>query len=268
MPEQIVALSPSKHRNLALKKNRNYTFARDRIFVPVWGVEFSYACQSFPLGFYKQDAGWTPVAVTGLRPNENLFVNAGGRWLGEYIPATLRAHPFVMANKEGKSDPVVGIFEDDPLLVETAGTPGPELEPLFTAQGEPAPLVLRIKDFLDQLNSSKETTRTLLHQLEMMELLTPWELQCKDPDSGQPINVRGLHKIDEARLNSLDDESFLTLRQKQALPFIYAHLLSTRLVFRLEKLLRIGAHKKGKQAEVEQDLKDILVGDDELFKFD
>lgn len=55
-------------------------------------------------------------------------------------------------------------------------------------------------------------------------MIIPWQISVDSPAGRQ--NVAGLHRIDEARLNTLKDENFLGLRANGALAIAYAQLLS------------------------------------------
>ncbi|MGM0760015.1 MAG: SapC family protein [Thermodesulfobacteriota bacterium] len=41
-----------------------------------------------------QQETYIPVLLTGLGSEQNLFVNADGKWIGNYLPACVRTGPF------------------------------------------------------------------------------------------------------------------------------------------------------------------------------
>jgi len=65
-------------------------------------------------------------------------------------------------------------------------------------------------------------------------LITPWELNLKQGEEVVPVT--GLFRVDEAALNKLDDDDFLTLRKAGGLPVVYAQLLSMTQLTVLERL--------------------------------
>ena len=65
-------------------------------------------------------------------------------------------------------------------------------------------------------------------------LFTPLGMQVQDGDKTK--NISGCYVINEERLGKLSDELFLSIRAKQYLPAIYAHLLSLGQTERLVTL--------------------------------
>ena len=90
--ERPVPLNRTAHKDLRLKPIPNMKFALDAHSVPLTGVEFGLAARDLPIVFAGNDIGDAgPVALLGLRQNENLFVDANGQWAPNvYIPAFVR----------------------------------------------------------------------------------------------------------------------------------------------------------------------------------
>lgn len=261
----VAALSYNRHSHLALKKARDYQFAAKKNFVPVWGSEIFKAALYYPVGFVQKNSLWSTFAVTGLRPEENLFVDVHGRWIGEYVPATLRAHPFVLANLPGQSDPVLGIIEDDPALVARDELSGGDINPLFTELGKHSDITQKATQLLNMIARNRQATRQFIDQLSKLNLLVPWEIYSRDPESGKEINVQAIYKVDETRFNSLTDQDVLSLWRSRQIGLVYAHLLSIPNVSRLEKLL----HSRANQKSPSRLSHSAFLGDgDDLFRFD
>src|SRR5690606_12996331 len=93
--EQPQAMQPGLHGKLSIVKQTGYAFAARANSVPLVSGEFATACRHFPIVFTdgQQPA---PVAVLGLRGQENLFVDGDGQWRANtYIPAYIRRYPFI-----------------------------------------------------------------------------------------------------------------------------------------------------------------------------
>src|SRR3954462_3675911 len=90
--ERPVALSRDAHRHLRLVSSRaSFSYARATNCVPLACSEFSLAATEYPIVFTADNNGESvPVALLGIRENENLFVSADGAWQGAYIPAFVR----------------------------------------------------------------------------------------------------------------------------------------------------------------------------------
>lgn len=76
-------------------------FAGETNSVILAGVEFSEAAKEYPIVFTQAGDKVVPVALLGLRNEENLFVDGKGGWDGRYIPSFVRRYPFILAETGG-----------------------------------------------------------------------------------------------------------------------------------------------------------------------
>ena len=83
-----IFLNSVTHKSVKVAPVGNYKFARELNSVLIVGQEFLEAAKFFPVVFTKGEGGEVvPVAILGLRNNENLFVEKDGKWReGAYIP--------------------------------------------------------------------------------------------------------------------------------------------------------------------------------------
>ena len=92
-----VPLDAKEHANLALKQNFGFGFTTGVNAVPINLIEMPQICHYYPIAF-SPDGNATPVAILGLRDNENLFLNADNTWeANTYIPAYIRRYPFIFS---------------------------------------------------------------------------------------------------------------------------------------------------------------------------
>ena len=130
-------LTAEAHGKLALNDKANFAFAAKAISIPINAVEVPVA-RSYPIVFASV-APYIPLAVVGLRRDENLFVDAKGVWdPAAYIPAYVRRHPFALAESGAKdqfalcimSNPCVWARRAAPAVqgrqAHRAGAPGVE----------------------------------------------------------------------------------------------------------------------------------------------
>ena len=96
-------------------------------------------------------------------------------------------------------------------------------------------------------------------------VITEWSLKIKGQDQEKP--VAGLFRIDETKLNSLEDEQFIKLRKTGSLPIAYAQLFSMNQVSRLSELVKYHAREAQKQENLEPDI-DQLFGHQGVLNFD
>ncbi|WP_340646641.1 SapC family protein [Phenylobacterium sp.] len=226
-----VALHPTAHGATGLAEALDYGFARKTNAIPVSLSEIPIAALSYPIAF-TTEGGARPVAVVGLREDENLFVDANGAWLeGAYVPAYVRRYPFILAEYgEGDDLGVQLCIEDHPeILVQGAG------QPLF-ADGEPSRLVKSAFDFCKSLRAADLATAPFVEALVACGLLEGRAATIQLPTGGD-LKMAGFATIDEARLRALPDEVFLLLRRQGWMSAVYAQMHSTLNWARLGDLL-------------------------------
>lgn len=211
-------ISRERHASQRWQRHTSYAFAAHETVVPLAAAELPKAAMSLPLAFIEQDGGFVPVAVLGLQAGSNLLVGAEGRWMGAYIPAALRSHPFRLAPTEDGQQ-VLCIDEESGLV-----TGGPAGERFFNDDGQTAQATLDILHFLNQLDQSRLATLVACAVLQKHQLIRPWPIAVKT-DAGEQ-QIAGLFQIDEAALIQLPGEVLHELAQAGALPVAYCQLLS------------------------------------------
>ena len=97
-----VPLNKNDHKDKKISSiGRNFMFAGETNSVILAGVEFSEAAKEYPIVFTQAGDKVVPVALLGLRNEENLFVDGKGGWDGRYIPSFVRRYPFILAETGG-----------------------------------------------------------------------------------------------------------------------------------------------------------------------
>src|SRR6185312_10054152 len=205
--EHPVPLNRADHKDLRLKNVAHVKFAMNTHSVPLTGPEFGLAARDLLIVFAGTDAASAgPIALLGLRENENLYVDEAGQWeKNVYIPAFVRRYPFVLAEKP-------------------AGQEGND----FTG-------------FLDEFQQNIENTRRFMQQLVKHDLLEPRNVQLHkgEAESGRGITLNGLFMISEEKLRALDEKVTHELLREGVLGWAYAHLLSLANIDRLAQRLNV-----------------------------
>ena len=111
-----VLLTPDKHGKLSYHPGRNWQDCATQISAPITLAEFPRAAREFPILFARASQGVSPVAILGLSRDRNLFVDAAGRWTGEYIPAHFRQLPFFGTQIVDRDKMVLSVLPDSPEL--------------------------------------------------------------------------------------------------------------------------------------------------------
>jgi hypothetical protein len=229
--ERPVALSRDAHRDLRLRANGvAYTYASRTNSVPLVCSEFQAALSEYPIVFAADDKNEVlPVALLGLRHNENLFVSPEGSWDAAYVPAFVRRYPFLLAAKPAPDDFTVCI---DEAYAGFCG--GGEGEALFSEGGAEAPALKQAIEFLNHFHGELKRTQAFIERLKALELLIPRVIHFS-PKNSSPCLLQGFTVVDEERLAALDDRQLGELARTGYMRWIYAHLLSLNNVTALSR---------------------------------
>ena len=231
--ENPVALNKVDHKNIKIRSQHNqYDFARKTNSVILAGVEFSEAAKEYPVVFANAGENVVPVALLGLRNEENLFVDEDGHWDARYVPAFVRRYPFVLADTDQEGQRMVCIDEAYEGFNDEDG------EALFDG-GEPTPLLKQAIDFLEEYQRQYVRTERFIQRLKDNDLLVSLNARV-DMVNGQQFGLAGLLVVDEKKLLELPDEKAMELFRSGELAWIYCHLMSlgcmSRMVDRISKL--------------------------------
>ena len=240
--ERPVPLNRTEHKDLRLKAVPNVKFAMNAHSVPLTGAEFGVAARDLLIVFAGNDmADSGPVALLGLRQNENLYVDADGHWAANtYVPAFVRRYPFILAEKPaGAEGEDFTVFLDE----QYEGFNAAEGERLFKDDGTDTEMLSNAVNFLGEFQQNVARTKWFMQQLLKHNLLEARNVRLqkdgKDGQEGKAINLNGLFVVNEEKLRALDAETTHELIREGVLGWIYAHLLSLanidRLAFRLSE---------------------------------
>lgn len=232
MLKNPLPVSFSTHQHKRLLPIPSYAFAKALPVVPVVGAECAQAVHNFPMVFIPQGDGYALVGLLSLRPESNLFVGPDGRWMGSYVPAYLRQYPFTVGLPAEGGEPILCADEASGLLSETDG------QPLFETDGSPAEGLRKMMEFVSEIERNRAVTVRAINAIAKHGLIVPWDFTLQQDKNQAQQKINGLFRVDEAAMNALPDEAFLELRKANALPVIYAHLLSLSCV---EVLIRLSA---------------------------
>lgn len=264
---QYAGLSPTTFKDLVWVVKQNTYYAQQQQTLPLVGAEFKQAATQFPIAFlHNPDTNqYNPVALLGYQADQNLFVAPDGRWLGNYLPAFLRAYPFALAPHPETSELMICADLNSNLLLHKKETAPAKTLELFNSENQPSSELQQMLDFLKQLAANQQTTQQACQRLQELNLFTPWQPTIMQ----NTTTLKGLYQIDEAKLNEISPEQLAELRTTGLLTFIYAQLLSTNHITTLEALYN-QHHQHNQLDKSAQDLNlEELFGEDneDLFKF-
>ncbi|MDZ7686239.1 MAG: SapC family protein [Gammaproteobacteria bacterium] len=189
--DKPAALNKVTHKDYRIKPvGDNFKFARNTNSVILAGVEFTEAAKEYPICFAKAGDTTVPVALLGLRNEENLFVDeATGKWDARYIPAFVRRYPFVLAETGEQGQRMVCSDEAYPGFNDSDG------EALFDGE-EPTPLLKQAIEFLEEYQRQYVRTERFVQRLLENDLLMSLNARV-DMVDGQQFSLTGLLAVDE-----------------------------------------------------------------------
>lgn len=231
--ERPVSLNRDQHKDLHLKAVPNVKFAKNVHSVPLTCAEFGIASRDLLIVFAGNSAAESgPIALLGLRQEENLFIDAHDQWVPNiYIPAFVRRYPFVLAESPAAQE------GDDFVVFLDEGFEGfndSEGERLFKEDGTDSELLTNAVNFLGEFQQNITRTKKFMEHLITNDLLVPRNVQLqKGGGNGKSINLNGLFVIDEDKLRGLSEKITHELMVEGVLGWAYAHLLSLNNIDRL-----------------------------------
>lgn len=259
MPQWTV-ISTSQHAKAHYYPRDGYHHTREQLVAPILLAELPKLVQHFMLGFMPQGQGFMAVALLGIEQRQNLYVHADGRWLGNYVPASLRGYPFTLLPDE-QGQRVLCIDADQLIDAADVG------QPLFDENGQPSATVAKQLDFQQHCDANRQHTQLAVDALQQAGVLQPWPLEISRGEGETPKRIEGLYRIDEKALNTLDADTYATL-QGAPMALVHAQLFSAHQLNQLTQRAKFHA-EHGATQEVPEDLDSVFDSDDDLtFDFD
>ncbi|MDO8953771.1 MAG: SapC family protein [Gammaproteobacteria bacterium] len=224
--ENPVGLNRELHKEVKIGTIKDYAFATKTNSVILAGVEFIEATKEYPIVFAKiGEDKLVPVALLGLRDNENLFIDESFKWDARYIPAFVRRYPFVLAESES-GEMTVCVDEVSAAFNAEDG------QALFDEKGENSQFLQNALDFLRNYQGEFIRTEAFVSKLNKLDLFTEMSAKAEMTD-GTSFVMNGLMIIDEQKLLALDKNKVSELFKSGELAWVYAHLISLSNMGRL-----------------------------------
>jgi hypothetical protein len=225
---RVVGVNPTHHAHLRLDRSVGFGFSRGAQSVPIGLGEFEVVAQHYPIVFASGPVP-TPVALLGLGDGGNLFVHADGTWRRDaYIPAYVRAFPFIFVEDGATRTVYVGMEADAALIREDSGLP-------MFEDGKPTPALTEAINFCSAFRDNLNAAATFARALDAQGLLQEEEATVNFT-AGGGTRVRGFKVIRPDRLEQVSDETFIDWRRRGWIGPLYAHLHSAARWGRLIEL--------------------------------
>ena len=234
---ELVELTSSKHGGLRVVDNCSLDVAAKQHVVNLRAAEIGKAVSGFPVFMTRnpQSGAWALSAVCSFESGQNLFVE-NARWTATYLPTAMQTYPlFLMRSPAGENSYTVGIDEQSPAFSRERG------EALFDEQGKASLYLSKTTALLQADIKNDIKTYQFLARLDELGLMKSVDVRVHYTDDS--VNtIRGLHTIDEDKLQSLAPEQLQELNKNGYLLSIHAMLVST---FQLNSLIKKHNQREG-----------------------
>lgn len=217
-----VAVAPARHGARRWRGLTDFGFAQGLRLVPLTLAEVEVAASALPVAFVRV-AGqhhW-PVAILRVRAATSPFVGPAKQWQAAYIPALLRAYPFVaqaqptsgQAANEGARMALL-VDEGSGLVTDTSTD-----QRFFDPLGAPSAALDQVVGFFRHFHANLvETSRAMALLDDDPALFVPARLK-----DGTVLD--GISAIDPAHFAGLSDAALGALHANGALTLIMANLV-------------------------------------------
>ena len=216
-------LTKEKHQGYGVKQvEKPFAFMEKAHFMPITAPEFGTASASFPIIFAGENK--TPLAVMGIRAEENLFVEDGNYGNLFYMPAFARRYPFVLAGDQENDRFVVCVDESAECVVSKDPA-----QPFFSGD-QPSQFTTEAFEFLKQFEQDRRATEVMINRFKELDLFEHKEMnfQGNNPD-GTPAEkqkIADYFAVTDEKLKALDTKIIKEFIDNGYLAVAYAHMIS------------------------------------------
>lgn len=218
----VVPLSRDRHKDWFVDLAQGFHFTAGTNSIYVAGTEFPMVAREYPIVFAKDAAEkLVPVAMLGLRQNENLMVAGDGTWRASYVPAYVRRYPFILANADPEANSFAVCIDESYSGFNTAG----EGERLITESGEHGEILANSVKFLEEFHKHSEITATFCQAVAEADLVESMQANIA-LKSGDKFSLAGLYCIPRNRIKAMSPEQLKMFVDRDYMDLLYLHMYS------------------------------------------
>ena len=222
--KKVVALSNKGHADWKIKTTNDYSFTSGSNAVLITAVEFSFIACEYPIVFVDTSGNFKPIAVLGLKPDQNHFLCDDNSWGGKYIPAYIRRYPFILSGDMSATngqDIVYTVCIDESYI----GFNKDFGENLFDSNGQYSAYLERTIKFLKDFQSEGQATEKFCRKLKKLDILEPMQAKVVSKDQ-KDFSLSGFWIVSHDRLKGKKPLELAELVKSDEMAFIYSHLSS------------------------------------------
>ncbi len=220
--KKVVALSNKGHADWKIKTTDDYSFTSGSNAVLITVIEFSFIACEYPIVFVETSGKFKPVAILGLKPNQNFFLCKDNSWGGKYIPAYIRRYPFILSGDMSATNGqdttyTVCIDESYTGFNKDSG------ESLFNSDGKYSTYLERAIKFLQGFQSEGQITDKFCKKLQRLGILEPMQANVVSKEH-KDFSLSGFWVVSNDKLKGKKPLELAELVKSDEMAFIYAHL--------------------------------------------
>lgn len=221
--EKPVPLNREQHKGYGVKSvEKPFAFMEKQHFLPLTAREFGPAAASVPVIFAGEEKN--PIAVMGIRAEENLFVEDGVFAQDFYMPAFARRFPFVLAQDNANDRFVVCVDE----AAECVTDKNPE-QPFFNGD-ENSNFTAEAFQFLQDYERDRQSTIAMVDEFKKLDLFEPKTMHFQgnneDGSLAERQKIADYFAISDEKLRALPADTIKSLNDRGMLGVAHAHLVS------------------------------------------
>ena len=218
----VVPLSRERHVDWFVDMAQGYGFTTDTNSIYVAGTEFPMTSREYPIVFAMDSAkNLVPVALLGLRQNQNLMIADDGSWLGSYVPAYIRRYPFILANADEQTNTFAVCIDESYSGFNTAG----EGDRLIAEDGQHGEILANSVKFLEEFHKHSEVTTQFCRAIAEAGLVESMQANFS-MKSGSSFSLAGLHCVSRNKIKALSAEQLKLFVDRDYLDLLYLHIYS------------------------------------------
>jgi len=216
-------LTSEAHAKFGVKAvDKPFEFMATQHFMPITAPEFGAAAASFPIIFAGDQR--SPLAVMGIRQNENLFVEEGQYKEDYYMPSFARRYPFVLAGDK-ENDRFVVCVDADAECVTNKNPAQP-----FFDKKETSAFTKEAFQFLQNYERDRQATEQMIEEFKKDDLFESKEMNFRGQNadgSEAPLQkIADYFAISEEKLKGLPADKLKNYAERGYLAVAHAHLVS------------------------------------------
>lgn len=219
-----VLLRFEEHADVGLAPVSDYGFAREAVAIPLCIGEFAVAQRHFPIVF-AMDEQASPIALTAIRKEHNLFVEQDGSWKpGGYVPAYIRRYPFIVKETSDKAQQLLAVDRGSERYVASVAD-RPDAERLFDDVGNATAAAQAAMAFCNAFHTDYAATVAFGRALIAAKVLEPYHAEFRLPD-GTLHQLNGFSAVDQKAFRALPAKTIADWHAKGWLDLVILHLTS------------------------------------------